>query len=195
MCCGTIIVAINLDIIMKRIRITILTLFALLLALPVLGQEIEFAAADSTAFDSIPADSLALQAADTIVEVELRYPLILEEMPNVHVEQDSLVLLLMEEKIAGVQRGEHEVSGYRVQIYSSNHPTRGKSEALLLEQRVKEAVAVPVYVIYASPSWKVRLGDFRTEEQAVEFRDLFRTLFPDLVEYTYIVRDQIKVTH
>lgn len=180
---------------MKRIRLTILTLFALLLALPVPGQEIEFAAADSTAFDSIPADSLALQAADTIVEVELRYPLILEEMPNVHVEQDSLVLLLMEEKIAGVQRGEHEVSGYRVQIYSSNHPTRGKSEALLLEQRVKQAVAVPVYVIYASPSWKVRLGDFRTEEQAVEFRDLFRTLFPDLVEYTYIVRDQIKVTH
>ena len=131
--------------------------------------------------------------ADSLPPVVLTYPQILLEMENVHVEQDSLVTLLMEEKIAGVQRGEHERPGFRVQVFSSNHPHRGKSEALLLEQRVKEVVNVPVYVIYASPSWKVRLGDFLTEQEAAEFRDSLKLLMPDLADYTYIVRDQVKV--
>ena len=96
------------------------------------------------------------------------------------------------QRFSAVQRGEQERAGFRVQIYSSNHPQRGKSEALQLEQRVKQTVNVPVYVIYASPSWKVRLGDFLTEQEAAEFRDSVRELFPDLADYTYIVRDQIK---
>ena len=85
------------------------------------------------------------------------------------------------------------IPGYRVQIYSSNHPTRGKTGALELEQRVKQTISVQVYVIYATPSWKVRLGDFLTAEQAAEFRDTFKALFPDLADYTYIVRDQVKI--
>lgn len=129
---------------------------------------------------------------DSLPPAVLVYPQILLDMPNVHVEQDSLVTLLMEEKIAGVQRGENERPGYRVQVYSSNHPQLGKSEALDIEQRVKQTLNVPVYVIYASPSWKVRLGDFLTEQQAAEFRDVFKGLFPDLADYTYVVRDQIK---
>lgn len=161
-------------------------LSALLFTMPMVGQEV----VDIS--EQMPTDTtLVLQ--DSLPEVVLTYPQILQDMPNVHVVQDSMITLLMEEKIAGVQRGEHEVPGYRVQIYSSNHPTHGKSEALLLEQRVKQVVSVPVYVIYASPSWKVRLGDFRTEEQAAEFRDLFKQFFPDLVDYTYIVRDRIKI--
>ena len=131
--------------------------------------------------------------ADSVPAVELVYPQILLDMPHVRVEQDSLITLLMEEKIAGVERGEHERAGFRVQIYSSNHPQRGKSEALLLEQRVRQSLNVPVYVIYASPSWKVRLGDFLTEQDAMGLRDMIKELFPDLADYTYIVRDQVKV--
>ena len=138
------------------------------------------------------ADSLEL-LFDSVPPVVLVYPQILLDMPNVHVEQDSLVTLLMEEKTAGVQRGENERPGFRVQVYSSNHPQRGKAEALEIEQRVKQTLNVQVYVIYASPSWKVRLGDFLTEQQAAEFRDVFRGLFPDLADYTYVVRDQVKV--
>ena len=159
-------------------HVSIFTLL-LLLAVPMFSQEV--------------AAEVEPEPTDSVPEVVLTYPQILSDMPNVHVHQDSLVTLLMEEKIAGVQRGEHEMPGYRVQIYSSNHPTRGKSEALQLEQRVKQAVSVPVYVIYASPSWKVRLGDFQTEDQAIEFRDMFKQFFPDLTDYTYIVRDNIKV--
>ena len=152
--------------------------------LPVHGQELDLLAE--------PQDSAVSAVADTLVAVQLAYPQILLDMPAVHVEQDTLITLLMEEKIAGFERGEHERAGFRVQIYSSNHPQRGKSEALKLEQRIKQALSVPVYVIYATPSWKVRLGDFRTEAEAAEFRDMFKELFPDLTDYTYIVRDRVK---
>ena len=174
----------------------IIYIMLLLLALPMRGQE---APADTLA---LPAEAvadttvLAIEEllADSTPQVVLTYPQILLDMPNVRVKQDSLITLLMEEKIAGVERGETERPGYRVQVYSSNHPQRGKSEALRIEQRIKQAMSnVPVYVLYTSPSWKVRLGDFLSAQQAAELRDIFKALFPDLADYTYIVRDQVKV--
>lgn len=173
---------------MKRFLVYIPVLLMMLLAESACGQAVAEGATAS------PVDTAALTAVnDSLASLVLPYPQILIDMPNVHVEQDSLITLLMEEKIAGIERGEHEVAGFRVQIYSSNHPQRGKSEALQLEQRIKQVLPVPVYVIYASPSWKVRLGDFRTEAEAVEFRDSIKQLFPDLADYTYIVRDQVKI--
>jgi len=173
---------------MKQFSIYIV-LLALLAVLPAHAQE---PAAVEQPADEFIADSLVV--TDSVPPVVLTYPQILLDMPNVHIEQDSLITLLMEEKIAGVERGETERPGYRVQVYSSNHPQRGKSEALLIEQRIKQAMSnVPVYVIYASPSWKVRLGDFLSEQQAAELRDVFKGLFPDLADYTYIVRDQVRV--
>ena len=173
---------------MKQFLIYIL-LPALLAVQPMQAQE---PAAVEQPADEMPADSLAI--ADSVPQIVLTYPQILLDMPNVHVEQDSLITLLMEEKIAGVERGETERPGFRVQVYSSNHPQRGKSEALLIEQRIKQAMSnVPVYVIYASPSWKVRLGDFLSEQQAIQLRDIFKGIFPDLADYTYVVRDQVKV--
>lgn len=184
---------------------TILTIFiGLLAALSISAQEVSVAAQEVTVAaqevivaedempaivqDSLPADSLQ---ADTLLV--LPYPQILLDMPNVNVIQDSLVTLLMKEKIAGVERGEQEMEGYRVQIYSSNHPKNGKINALQIEQRVKEVIKESVYVIYATPSWKVRLGDFLTKEEAEVFRDTFKELFPDLADYTYIVRDKVKI--
>ena len=173
---------------MKRFLVYIPVLLLMLPAESARGQAVAEGATAS------PVDTTALTAVtDSLASLVLSYPQILIDMPNVHVEQDSLITLLMEEKKAGIERGEQEVAGFRVQIYSSNHPQRAKSEALQLEQRIKQVLPVSVYVIYASPSWKVRLGDFRTEAEAAEFRDSIKQLFPDLADYTYIVRDQVKI--
>ena len=166
-----------------RHYITYTFLLAWLCALPVCAQEV--LSSPTPAATNLPEAVITDSAVvnDTLPPVVLTYPQILLDMNNAHVEQDSLITMLMEEKTAGVEHGTHERPGYRVQIYSSNHPTRGKTGALELE----------VYVIYATPSWKVRLGDFLTAEQAAEFRDTFKALFPDLADYTYIVRDQVKI--
>ena len=173
---------------MKLHTVFVLFLLALLPVVPMHAQAVQ-AVADIAAADSLS----ALPVSDSVPPVQLTYPQILLDMSGVHVEQDSLVTLLMEEKMAGVERGQQERAGFRVQIYSSNHPQYGKSGALLLEERVKQALSVSVYVIYASPSWKVRIGDFLTEDDAIRYRDMFKQLFPDLADYTYVVRDQVKI--
>lgn len=136
--------------------------------------------------------SLRAQQADSVT-MELPYPAILTDMPNARVMQDSLVTLLMQEKIAGVTRGIMEMQGFRVQIYSSNTPTTSKQEAMTLEQTLRDSVDVPVYVLYTPPFWKVRLGDFRTMEEARTYKDTFVVAFPNHAAETYIVRDKIQI--
>lgn len=134
----------------------------------------------------------AQQPADS-VDLQLPYPAILYEMPNARVVQDSMVTLLMQEKIAGVTRGVMEMQGFRVQVYSSNTPSTSKQEAMLLEQNLRDSVDVPVYLLYTPPFWKVRLGDFRTMEDAKQYKDTFIVQFPHRAAETYIVRDKIQI--
>ena len=117
---------------------------------------------------------------------------LLEQMPNVEVIQDSAVATLLDGAINGTREWV-EIEGYRVQIYSSNQQQTAKGEALDLEEKLQSQVNQTIYVQYIPPFWKVRLGDFRTYEEAKEYKKLFAQQFPDLTGDTYIVRDKIKV--
>jgi hypothetical protein len=134
--------------------------------------------------------SLSVWAEDSIVVVQRLN--ILESMPRVEVVQDASVAAMLEVTMSGKEEW-IEVDGYRVQIYSSNRQQTAKSEALELEDRLKEKVGQTIYVQYLPPFWKVRLGDFREYEEAKEYKKEFVQQFPDLIGDTYIVRDKIKV--
>ena len=117
---------------------------------------------------------------------------ILDSLPGVQIIQDSMMNVLLEEAV----NGKHELvemDGYRVQIYSSNQQQTAKSEALELEGKLRESITHSIYVQYLPPFWKVRIGDFRTYEEAKEYKKQFVALFPELMGDTYIVRDKIQV--
>jgi len=83
--------------------------------------------------------------------------------------------------------------GFRVQVYSSNRQRIAKDEAFRLESRLKEAFpGVGVYVSYTSPFWKVRIGDFKSTEDARSFTDELLRKFPALKGDTYTVRERIR---
>ena len=127
-------------------------------------------------------------------QAELPAPAILEEMQNARIVQDEAVTRLLQEKIAGVVHGTIEIPGFRVQVYSSNRPAVAKTEAVKLKERIEGSISTPVYVISAPPFIKVRVGDFRTQEEAASFKSELMEVFPDLVGDTYVVRDEhIKV--
>lgn len=128
----------------------------------------------------------AVYAQDT-----MPYPAILQ-MENAVVVQDSAVTQLVKDKIAGVTRGISEIQGWRVQIYSSNEPAVAKLQADSLYESWKEIITDPIYMIYTSPFWKVRIGNFRTQEEAVAYKEQLLTLYPELTD-TYVVRDKIVV--
>lgn len=129
--------------------------------------------------------------ADDSIRVAPR-PSLPEAMPGVEIIQDSAMTLLLEGAMYG-NREWVEIDGYRVQIYSSNQQQHAKAEALELEARVRESASHTVYVQYLPPFWKVRIGDFRTVEEAKEYKKQFVQQFPEMIGETYVVRDKIKV--
>ena len=117
---------------------------------------------------------------------------IFDEMSGVEVVQDSAIIRLLNATIEGKQEL-IEIDGYRMQIYSSNQHQVAKSEALALEAKLKNQVDQTIYVLYLPPFWKVRVGDFRTADEAREYKKNFVEQFPELTGETYIVRDKVKV--
>ena len=117
---------------------------------------------------------------------------IFDSLPGVQVVQDSAMRVLLDEAVNG-KRELVERDGYRVQIYSSNQQQTAKAEALDLEARLKDKISQTVYVQYLPPFWKVRLGDFKTYDEAREYKKEFVAQYPDMMGDTYIVRDKIWV--
>ncbi|MBR6829623.1 MAG: SPOR domain-containing protein [Paludibacteraceae bacterium] len=117
---------------------------------------------------------------------------IFDSLPGVQIIQDSTMTVLLDEAVNG-KREMVEIDGFRVQVYSSNQQQTAKGEALDLETRLKDKISQTLYVQYLPPFWKVRIGDFRTYEEAKEYKKLFVQQFPDLMGDTYIVRDKIQV--
>jgi len=128
-----------------------------------------------------------------ILSVLLLVPQIFQDMPNVQVEQDSAITQLMMDKINGVNRETTEMQGYRVQVYSSNNQQIAKQEAIELEKQLSEVLDAPVYVVYTPPFWKVRIGNFRTQEDANNYKKIVIQAFPERQSETYIVRDKIQI--
>lgn len=129
--------------------------------------------------------------ADDTIAVSIRANII-SEMPGVEVYQDSTVARLLHNVIYGEQEL-IEIDGYRVQIYSSNQQQTAKEEALELEKKLKDYLPHTIYVSYVPPFWKVRVGDFRTYEEARDYKKEFVQMYPEQIGDTYIVRDKIKV--
>jgi len=112
--------------------------------------------------------------------------------PDVQVVQDSTVSVLLDEAVNG-KKDLVEIDGYRVQIFSSNKQQTAKAAALEMEEQMKDRINQTMYVQYQSPFWKVRIGDFRTYDEAKEYKKTLVQQFPDLQGNTYIVRDKILV--
>lgn len=125
---------------------------------------------------------------DTIKKV-----LITDIMKNAIIHQDSAIYRLMMDKYLGIERGQHEVSGFRVQVYSSNQQQQAKSESISLQQELEKKLSQPVYVISEPPFWKVRIGNFRTRDEANQYKKTLLDLCPELQSSTYVVPDKVIV--
>ena len=130
--------------------------------------------------------------ADDSIAAEMPRLNILEHMPGVEVVQDPSVAVMLNH----ARNSRHElieIDGYRVQIFSSNQQQTAKAQALNLESSLRPTLNHSLYVQYQTPFWKVRIGDFRTVDEAKEYKKEFVQQHPEMIGDTYIVRDKIKV--
>lgn len=138
-----------------------------------------------------PVASAAEDTAEVRAQEDVPVVLLTEVMEHAVVHQDSAITRLMRDKRLGVQRGQQEADGFRLQVYASNAQQTAKNEALLLQQRLENKIDMPVYALSEPPFWKVRIGNFRTREDANAYKEVFLQYFPDLQGGTYVVPDKI----
>ncbi len=88
-----------------------------------------------------------------------------------------------------------KVPGYRVQTFSGNDSRTSRDEAYRKERLVKEAFPdIKTYIEYRSPRWSLRVGDFRTKEEAMVFLQELKQAFPELGKEMYAVKvDEVNI--
>lgn len=87
-----------------------------------------------------------------------------------------------------------KIQGYRTQVFSGNNQRKSKDEAFRKEKEIKELFPdVPTYVTYNAPFWRLRIGDFRSHEEAYHMQRLLMDAFPTYRKEMYIVREEVKI--
>lgn len=83
-------------------------------------------------------------------------------------------------------------AGYRVQVFSDNNQRTAKGEARSKEAKMREAFpAFNTYIVYNSPFWRLKVGDFRTRDEAEAAADAIKLHFPSFAREIRVVRDRI----
>lgn len=115
---------------------------------------------------------------------------------TVKIHQDKRIeSLVVGNRIGNGLHSQVIMSGYRVQVFSSNTQRTAKSEAFKKEKLIREEFPdQSVYVNYTSPFWKVRVGDFKTQTQAQNFRKELISAFPYMRSEVYVVREKIIIS-
>lgn len=99
---------------------------------------------------------------------------------------------VQEEKETPVYRSKGKIVGFRVQVYADNNQRVAKGEARQRERAIgRRFPSMMTYVAYASPYWRLRVGDFRTQAEAEKAAADIRRAFPGYAREVRVVRDRI----
>ncbi|MDE7148324.1 MAG: SPOR domain-containing protein, partial [Duncaniella sp.] len=107
-------------------------------------------------------------------------------LPVEGVEEES------KEEIARPVNG--RMAGFRVQVFSDNNARNAKNEARSKQRIISSRFPqYQTYVMYTSPYWRLKVGDFRTQQEANAAADELRRAFPAYSKEIRVVRDRVTV--
>lgn len=92
------------------------------------------------------------------------------------------------QKVAGHRQG------WRIQAFQSSNSREGKQKAT--ERARAIAMKYPqyrTYITYKAPAWRLRLGDFESEEAAKNAIKYIRASFPGFASEMTVVRDKVNI--
>lgn len=83
-------------------------------------------------------------------------------------------------------------AGYRVQVFSDGNQSTAKNQAQSRERQIKARFPdLECYLSYKAPTWRLRVGDFRTRSDATELLEELREAFPSFAREMIVVTDKI----
>ena len=87
--------------------------------------------------------------------------------------------------------GNIATQGYRIQLFSDNKRNSREEAELRSDVVAQDMPQIPIYVTYLSPFWRLRVGDYRTYEEANTQMQLLKKKFPKYSVEMRIVKDEI----
>jgi hypothetical protein len=107
----------------------------------------------------------------------------LEIFKNINVSQDSVLIKLVNWHVEDNQR-RNGIEGYRVEIFSNRDMEKIQNTKIEFMSKYPEQ---PVHIKFIAPIFKIRIGDFRSKSEALQF---FKGIEEDY-RSAFIVRDII----
>ena len=111
---------------------------------------------------------------------------------------ENLKSRLKQKKMSGNENVSREEStkvvGYRVQVFSDNNQRTAKSQAQSRERNIlAQFPDLKVYLMYKSPSWRVRVGDYKSRGEAEQVMQEIKEAFPSYAGEVMVVVDRINL--
>ncbi len=86
------------------------------------------------------------------------------------------------------------MGGYRIQVFSDNNSRTAKGEARNRAHNISSQFpGYQTYVVYNSPFWRLRVGNFKSADEANAVADELKSAFPQYAKEIRVVRDRITV--
>jgi hypothetical protein len=136
-----------------------------------------------------------LQHSASTITIDAPNELLLRALPKADAEtsgavDDETSSDQDQERVARSKGG--KAVGYRVQVYADNNVRTAKAEARQRERVMNQAFPTyATYVAYASPYWRLRVGDFRSQYEAEKAAAEIRKAFPRYAKEVRVVRDRV----
>lgn len=98
-----------------------------------------------------------------------------------------------------IQKNEYQegMEGFRVEVYFSSE-IDAKDQAIQLKTDfLKKHPEYPVHIMYVSPNFRVRIGDFRTKNEALKLYKLIQNdypaafIVPDIIDFPLLKPNKI----
>lgn len=105
-----------------------------------------------------------------------------------HVTRDSRIDKLVQAHIGQNQKNPG-IEGYRVQVYSGSGNEARQQANEIRRQLIASNPEMPTHLVYQPPNFKVRIGDCRSEFEAIRLKRELAFYYPQ----GFVVRDVIEL--
>lgn len=88
----------------------------------------------------------------------------------------------------------YKMRGFKIQAFSGNNQRTSKNEAYRKKQLIDTSFPeLETVVLFDSPFWRLRVGNFAKKEEALETMKKLREQFPSFGREMYVVVDEVKI--
>lgn len=85
-------------------------------------------------------------------------------------------------------------SGYRIRVFSGSNQVVSKKRAYEIEKDLKAYNQdIDTYVIFKSPNWRLVVGNYSTNEEAISALRELKKAFPEYGKEMFVIKDQIEI--